>query len=44
MQAFDPTETPVAGSRPGEWTAVGRSELDCLEVMARCLAEIEAGR
>jgi len=44
MYAFDPSEKPAAGKRSGEWTAVGRSELHCLRVMARCLAEIEAGR
>ena len=30
MHAFDTTETPIAGSRSGEWTAVGRSELSWL--------------
>jgi hypothetical protein len=33
---------PLLGARC--WTAVGRSELHCLRVMARCLAEIKAGR
>ena len=44
MYAFDTTETPADGKRSGEWTAVGRSEVHYLRVMARCLAEIEAGR
>ena len=44
MYAFDPTERPVVGKRAREWTAVGRSELHCLEVKARCLGEIKAGR
>jgi len=44
MHAFDMTETPVLGKRSGEWTAVGPTKLHCLQVMARCLAEIKAGR
>jgi len=44
MHAFDTTEMPADGKRTREWTAVGRSELHCLEVMACCLAEIKAGR
>ena len=44
MHAFDTAETPADGKRSGEWTAVGRSELRRLRVMARCLAEIKAGR
>lgn len=44
MYAFDPSEWPVVGKRSREWTAVGQSELHCVEVMARCLAEIKAGR
>ena len=44
MHAFDPTEMPADGKRSREWTAVGRSELHCLRVMARCLGEIRAGR
>jgi len=48
MHAFDTAETPVAGSRSGEWIAAARVyrvvELHCVEVIARCLAEIKAGR
>jgi hypothetical protein len=42
--AFDPSETPVVGKRSRESVATGRTELHCLRVMARCLAEIKAGR
>ena len=44
MYAFDPSETPVVGKRSREWTAVGRTELECVQVMARCLGELKAGR
>jgi hypothetical protein len=44
MHAFDTTEIPVAGKRSGERTAVGRTELHCLWVIASCLAEIKARR
>jgi hypothetical protein len=44
MYAFDPAERPVVGKRSREWTAVGQTELHCLQVMARCLAQIKAGR
>jgi len=44
MYAFDTTETPADGKQSGECTAVGQSEVHCLRVMARCLAEIKAGR
>ena len=44
MFAFDTTETPADGTRSGEWTAVGRSGVHCLRVMARCLAELKVGR
>ena len=44
MYAFDTTETPADGKRSGEWIAVGNSELHCLRVIARCLAEIKVGR
>ena len=37
--AFDQAETPVVGKRSREWTAVGRTELECVQVMARCLAD-----
>ena len=42
--AFDPSETPVVGKRSREWTAVGHTELECVQVMARCLAAQKAGR
>lgn len=42
--AFDPDEKPKVGHRSREWTAVGMTELDCLEEMARCLGEIREGR
>jgi hypothetical protein len=44
MYAFDPTERPKVGLRSREWTAVGRSEVHVVQVMARCLREISAGR
>ena len=44
MHAFDPSEKPVVGKRSREWTAVGQTELHCVEEMARCLGEIKAGR
>jgi len=44
MYAFDPSERPVVGRRSRESVATGQTELDCLRVMARCLAEIKAGR
>jgi hypothetical protein len=34
MYAFDPSEKPVAGKRSREWTVVGRTELECVEVIA----------
>lgn len=42
--AYDPHERPRVGLRSREWMAVGETELDVLEEMARCLAEINAGR
>ena len=42
--AFDRAETPVVGKRSREWTAVGPTELECVRTMARCLAELKAGR
>ena len=42
--AFDPSETPVVGKRSREWTAVGTTELDCVQTMAYCLRELSAGR
>ena len=41
---YDTNERPVAGKRSREWTAVGQSELHCVQEMARCLAELKAGR
>lgn len=42
--AFDPSERPRVGLRSREWTAIGETELDVLEEMARCLVEIREGR
>ena len=42
--AFDPSETPVVGKRSREWTAVGPTELRCVQEMARCLGELREGR
>ena len=42
--AFDPSETPIVGKRSREWTAVGQTELHCVQTMAYCLAELKAGR
>jgi hypothetical protein len=42
--AWDTTETAALGRRSREWTAVGQTELGCVREMARCLAEIGAGR
>jgi hypothetical protein len=44
MFAFDPSEKAVNGRRERQWTAVGRSELECVQEMARCLGELKAGR
>ena len=44
MHAFDPSETPVVGKRSREWTAVGPTELRCVQEMARCLGELREGR
>ena len=44
MYAFDPSEKPVVGKRSREWTAVGQTELHCVQEMARCLGELKAGR
>ena len=43
MYAFDPSEKAVVGERSREWTAVGPTELRCVEEMALCLAELKAG-
>jgi hypothetical protein len=42
--AYDLRERPVAGTRPREGTAVGRTEVECVRAMARCLREISEGR
>jgi hypothetical protein len=44
MYAFDPLERAVTGVRKREWTAVAQSEEAVVREMARCLAEISAGR
>ena len=44
MYAFDPSEKPVVGKRSREWTAVGQTELHCVQEMAYCLGELKAGR
>ena len=41
MYAFDPSETPVVGKRSREWTAVGQTELHCVQTMAYCLREMD---
>lgn len=44
MHAFDPGERAVGGLRAREWTAVASTEAGVVREMARCLAEISAGR
>lgn len=44
MYAFDTTEKAEIGRRSREWTAVGRTEVECLVEMGRCLADISEGR
>lgn len=44
MYAFDQTEKAEIGRRSREWTAVGRTEVECVLEMARCLVEISEGR
>ena len=39
-----PRKKPKAGKRSREWTALGRTEDDCVREMARWLREISAGR
>jgi hypothetical protein len=41
--AFDPSERLRVGKRSREWIAVGRTEQECLEEMARCLLVIRVG-
>jgi hypothetical protein len=42
--AFDPTERPKVGKRSREWIAAGRTEVDCVREMARCLRDLREGR
>jgi hypothetical protein len=42
--AYDAREKPKVGKRSREWTAVGRTEVDCIRELARCLREIGDGR
>lgn len=42
--AFDPSERGVAGRHKREWEAVAPTEEPVVREMARCLAEISAGR
>jgi hypothetical protein len=44
MCAFVPSERPVVCKRSREWTAASRTEPRCVQVMARCLGELKAGR
>jgi hypothetical protein len=44
LYAFDSRERPVAGVRSREWLAKASTEVDVVREMARCLAEIRAGR
>ena len=44
MYAFDASEIPIVGKRSREWTAVGPTELRCVQEMARRLGELKAGR
>jgi hypothetical protein len=34
--AYDPSEKPVVGKRSREWTAIGPTELRCVQTMAYC--------
>jgi hypothetical protein len=44
LYAFDPAEIGHVGIRKREWTAVASTEAGVVAKMARCLAEIRAGR
>lgn len=44
MYASDPAEKPRKGVRQHEWSAMADSEVRVVREMARCLAEIKAGR
>jgi hypothetical protein len=41
---LDPAERAVVDVRKREWTAVAQTEEGVVREMARCLAEISAGR
>ena len=43
MYAFDSSEKPVVGKRSREWTAIGPTEVCCVQEMARCLGELAGG-
>jgi hypothetical protein len=42
--AYDGRETPKVGKRSREWTAIGRTEVERVREMARCLREVSEGR
>jgi hypothetical protein len=44
LYAFDPSESAVGGLRKREWTAIAQTEEAVIAEMARCFAEINAGR
>lgn len=44
LYAYDTTADSQAGLREREWTAIAESEEGVVREMARCLAEIKAGR
>lgn len=44
LYAYDTTERALIDKRNREWTALGPTEADAIREMARCLAEIAAGR
>ena len=44
MHAFVPSEKAVVGKRSRGWTAVGPTELRCVQEKTRCLAELREGR
>jgi hypothetical protein len=42
--AFDPKEKPKVGKRSREWTAIGKTDVECVREMAYCLRELREGR
>jgi hypothetical protein len=44
LYAWDTTERVKVGKRSREWTAVGPTEVEVVQEMARCLREISEGR